>query len=162
GRPDVDSPLFLFIPTLKPASMADSGGTALQADAPQPAPSLPRTDPNSFAQLLESFRAAKAQVKRAADWKEPLDLLNRLQTTPPTDPYILQQLALATYKFERPDKKVALIQVKIILGDLNPQESSDAETVGIWGAIHKRLWEELKNPEDLDESARAYARGYYI
>jgi hypothetical protein len=80
----------------------------------------------------------------------------------PNDPYILQQLALATYKYERPDKKVSLIQAKIILSDLAPQTSSDAETVGLWGAIHKRLWEELKSNDDLDESVRAYARGYYI
>jgi hypothetical protein len=80
----------------------------------------------------------------------------------PTDPYILQQLALATYKHEQPDKKVSLIQAKIILGDLAPQTSSDAETVGLWGGIHKRLWEELKSNDDLEEAVRAYARGYYI
>ena len=59
----------------------------------------------------------------------------------PDDPYILQQLALATYKFEQPDKKTSLINAKNILNALAPQTSSDAETVGIWGAIHKRLWD---------------------
>jgi hypothetical protein len=34
--------------------------------------------------------------------------------------------------------------------------------VGIWGAIHKRLWGATQNREDLDESVKAYARGYYI
>jgi len=29
-------------------------------------------------------------------------------------------------------------------------------------AIHKRLWEELRNNDDLEEAVRAYARGYYI
>ena len=73
-----------------------------------------------------------------------------------------QQLALATYKYQQPDKKTSLINAKNILNALAPQTSSDAETVGLWGAIHKRLWDEIANPEDLDEAVRAYARGYYI
>jgi hypothetical protein len=147
---------------LKPASIPAGTIAAVAAAAPQPAPSAPPTDPNSFAHLLESFRTAKAKVKKAADWKEPLDLLDRLKTMQPKDPYILQQLALATYKHEQPDKREALITAKIILRDLAPKTSSDAETVGLWGAIHKRLWEELKTPADLDEAILAYARGYYI
>src|SRR5882724_3950556 len=163
GSPEVDSPVFLFIPTLKPASLPAAGAAAMpEAAAPQPAPSSRPTDSTSFAELLEKFRAAKRDAKKAADWAMPLELLGRLKTMQPNDPYILQQLALATYKHERPDKKVSLIQAKIILGDLAPQTSSDAETVGLWGAIHKRLWEELKNNDDLDEAVRAYARGYYI
>jgi hypothetical protein len=163
GSPEVDSPVFLFIPTLKPASLPAAGTAAMPAAAaPQPAPSSPPTDSTSFAELLEKFRAAKRAAKKVPDWAKPLELLGRLKTMQPNDPYILQQLALATYKNERPDKKVSLIQAKIILGDLAPQTSSDAETVGLWGAIHKRLWEELKNNDDLDEAVRAYARGYYI
>ena len=163
GSPEVDSPLFLFIPTLKPASLPAAGTAAMPAaTAPQPADSSQPTDSTSFAELLEKFRAAKRAANKAADWAKPLELLGRLKMMQPNDPYILQQLALATYKYERPDKKVSLIQAKIILSDLAPQTSSDAETVGLWGAIHKRLWEELKSNDDLDESVRAYARGYYI
>jgi hypothetical protein len=163
GSAEVDSPVFLFIPTLKPASLPVAGTAATPAAAaPQPAPSSRPTDSSSFAELLEKFRAAKRAANEAPDWATPLELLGRLKTMQPTDPYILQQLALATYKHERPDKKVSLIQAKIILGDLAPQTSSDAETVGLWGAIHKRLWEELKSNDDLDEAVRAYARGYYI
>ena len=80
----------------------------------------------------------------------------------PDDPYILQQLALATYKFQQPDRKTSLINAKDILNALAPQTSSDAETVGLWGAIHKRLWDEGKDREHLDEAVRAYGRGYYI
>ena len=41
----------------------------------------------------------------------------------PDDPYILQQLALATYKFQQPDKKTSLINAKNILNALAPQTS---------------------------------------
>jgi hypothetical protein len=157
--PEADSPVFLFIPTLRAASLPD---TKTVTDVPQAAPSSKSTDQSSFAELLESFRVAKAEVEDAADWAVPLEVLNRLKTMQPDDPYILQQLALATYKSEQPDKKASLIGAKNILGGLAPQTSSDAETVGLWGAIHKRLWEEAKSPADLEEAIRAYGRGYYI
>ena len=157
-RPEVDSPVFLFIPSLQaPILLNVAAETALQ-----PALSSAPTDQKSFAELLVSFRAAKNQVTAADDWAVPLGLLNRLKTMQPDDPYILQQLALATYKFEQPDKKAALIKAQGILSKLAPQTSSDAETVGLWGAIHKRLWDQTQNRADLDESVKAYGRGYYI
>jgi hypothetical protein len=156
---EVDSPVFLFIPALQAASL--SKATVMAAAAAPPAPSSAPTDQKSFAELLVNFRAAKDGVKAAEDWALPLALLKRLKTMQPDDPYILQQLALATYKFEQPDKKTSLINAKNILNALGPQTSSDAETVGIWGAIHKRLWDATQNREDLDESVKAYARGYY-
>ena len=156
---EVDSPVFLFIPSLQPASLPR---VAAAATAAAPAPSSAPTDQNSFASLLESFHAAKAAAGEADDWLVPLGLLNRLKTMQPDDPYILQQLALATYKYEQPDKTSSLVNAKKILEKLAPQTSSDAETVGIWGAIHKRLWDQIANPEDLNEAIQAYARGYYI
>ena len=160
GSQEVDSPVFLFIPALQAASLRKA--TVMAAAAASPAPSSAPTDQKSFAELLVNFRAAKDGVKAAEDWALPLALLKRLKTMQPDDPYILQQLALATYKFEQPDKKTSLINAKNILNALGPQTSSDAETVGIWGAIHKRLWGATQNREDLDESVKAYARGYYI
>lgn len=157
---EVDSPVFLFIPALQAASL--NKATVMAAAAAPPAPSSAPTDQKSFAELLVNFRAARDAVKEADDWALPLALLKRLKTMQPDDPYILQQLALATYKFQQPDKKTSLINAKNILNALAPQTSSDAETVGMWGAIHKRLWDEIANPEDLDEAVRAYARGYYI
>jgi MAP3K TRAFs-binding domain len=158
GSPEVDSPVFLFIPSLQAPILLN---LAVEA-APLPALSSAPTDKKSFAELLVSFRAAKGQAAAPDDWAVPLGLLNRLKTMQPDDPYILQQLALATYKFEQPDKKAALIKAQGILSKLVPQTSSDAETVGLWGAIHKRLWSQTKNRDDLNVSVKAYGRGYYI
>ncbi len=66
GSREADSPVFLFIPTLQPASIPAANLAMAPAAVPQPAPSAPQTDPNSFAHLLESFSAAKARVKKAA------------------------------------------------------------------------------------------------
>lgn len=77
------------------------------------------------------------------------------------DPYVIQQLALATYKSEMPDKLTALQNAKTILEPLAPATSSDAETVGLWGAV-RGLWEESKNKAYLDQAIRAHARGYFF
>jgi Tetratricopeptide Repeats-Sensor len=159
--PEPDSPVFLFIPSLQPASLPKAREIAA-AGPPAPSSKPMDQEQKSFAELLASFRAAKDAVSEVDDWALPLALLKRLKTMQPDDPYILQQMALATYKFGKPDTTTSLVKAKDILSALAPKTSSDAETVGIWGAIHKRLWGETKNREDLDESVKAYARGYYI
>jgi tetratricopeptide (TPR) repeat protein len=160
---EADSPVFLFIPSLRDASSASAKLGAVEAVAkPAPAPSSAPTDASIFADLLQSFRATKAKAEDPPDWEAPLRLLERLATMQPDDPYILQQLALATYKYEQPDKVASLVAAKRVLEKLAPRTSSDAETVGLWGAIHKRLAEKLNNRDDIDEALRAYGRGYYI
>jgi tetratricopeptide (TPR) repeat protein len=162
SHPEADSPVFLFIPSLRAANLEPSAPEAVEHAPADPAPSSEPTDASSFAHLLESFRAAKASAQKPADWQAPLQLLGRLQKMQPEDPFILQQLALATYKYRQPDRRSSLVAAKEILEKLTPRVSSDAETVGLWGSVHKQLWDELKNRDDLEEAVRAYARGYYI
>ena len=42
------------------------------------------------------------------------------------------------------------------------ETSNDTETLGLWGAVHKRLWEFTKDTANLDESVRGYERGFYL
>jgi len=88
--------------------------------------------------------------------------LEQLKTKLPRDSHILQQLAVATYKSKLPDPKSALEEARNILSELHPRTTNDPETLGIWGAIHKRLWELDSKPEDLDESIRSYGKGFYL
>jgi hypothetical protein len=155
-RREVDSPVYLFLPSLTRAERA--AALAMAAPAPSSAP----MDDKSFADLMDSFRRAKAAVKRSSDWIKPIAFLERLRTMQPQDPYVLQQLALATYKSELPDKLTALRDAKSILAPLAPTTSADAETVGLWGAVHKRLWEEGHDPADLDQGISAYERGFFL
>lgn len=69
---------------------------------------------------------------------------------------IVPHLALSTYKSEMP----ALRKAKEILMPLAPATSSDVEMVGLWGAVHKRLWEKGKKKAGLDQAIRAYERGH--
>src|SRR5512132_116991 len=153
-NPNVDSPVFLFLQSLAEKEVV--------MKAAVPAPAATPVSKESFAELMENFRKAKAEVKKPIDWLTVSGVLKALQEMQPNDPYIIQQLALATYKSEMPDKVQALRKAKDILMPLAPWTSSDAETVGLWGAVHKRLWEERKEKADLDQGIRAYERGYFF
>lgn len=74
----------------------------------------------------------------------------------------MQRLALITYKSKFPNEKSALLEAHGLLNLLNPVTSNDTETLGLWGAVHKRLWELTKDIKFLDEAIRAYERGFFI
>ena len=38
----------------------------------------------------------------------------------------------------------------------------DTETLGLWGAVHKRFWELRKDPAALEEAIRGYERGFQL
>ena len=157
AREEVDSPVFVFLPDLQPSRERAERGVA--PAAPQQGSAGP-----SIADLRTAVALARQQVrdKVPSDWLRVVDRLNELRQLQPDDPYVVQQLALATYKSQHPDKVTALRAARDVLEVLQPRVSSDGETVGLWGAIHKRLWEAGKSRADLDEAIRAHERGFRI
>jgi len=118
-----------------------------------------------LAALMKTARDARAR----GDFRSMRDVLRGVHAVQgeKADPYIVQQLAFATYKSDDPDPKSALLESKAILSKLDPQASSDPETLGLWGAIHKRLYEmkELSSQdhvEVLTAAIRAYQKGFYL
>ena len=89
-------------------------------------------------------------------------LLEEVRKLRPNDSFVLQQLALATYKSKQPTDLEALQNAQQIMQELSPETSNNPETVGLWGAIHKRLWELNDDPRYLNESISAYERGFYL
>jgi hypothetical protein len=74
----------------------------------------------------------------------------------------VQRLALATYKSKQPTGERALNEALKVLEPLAPRTTLDPETLGLYGAVHKRLWDMTQAREHLDESIRAYERGFFI
>jgi hypothetical protein len=156
-QPDVDSPVYLFLPKLRAwnAGVAPILEAAV-AEAAQPVAAS--ADDSSIAELMETFREAK----KDSEWSSAARSLNKLIAKRPNDPYYPQQLALATYKSKKPDPVAALNAAKEILEKLRPHESTDPETLGLWGAVHKRLYELTGDAAALDESIWAYEKGFYV
>jgi tetratricopeptide (TPR) repeat protein len=162
ATPQVDSPVFIFLPVLAPqrpdAKLAEraarAGAEAAPPEAPPPGPSL--------ADLRKAFEEAKLNAKTAQDWLTVVQRLQDWRKLEPSDPFVVQQLALATYKSESPDKIAALEAAATVLERLQPKLAGDAETVGLWGAIHKRLWDARHSSADLDEAIRSYERGFQL
>ena len=67
-----------------------------------------------------------------------------------------------TYKSRYPNAVDALRAARIILEALKPETSGDPETLGLWGSIHKQLWEETADRAALDEGIAAYERAFYM
>ena len=151
-KKETDSPVYTFLPTL-------CEPTAGQAkEVPSIAAALATTAADQTVTLLmDMFHQARV----ASNWPGAKMALEQLKTKLPRDSHILQQLALATYKSELPDLKSALEEARNIC-KLHPPKTNDPETLGIWGAIHKRLWELDSKPEDLEESIRSYGKGFYL
>jgi len=98
----------------------------------------------------------------ASDFVAACPLLEEVYKQRPNDSFVVQQLALATYKAKQPTPEAALLKAKKILEVLSPMTTNDPETLGLWGAIHKRLWELKHQETDLNESIAAYERGFYV
>ena len=108
------------------------------------------------AQSRKDFLTAKTLLEAA------LQLRRQIDPNSTEDPSLIQRLALVTYKSKQPTQEDALQEAKSFLQVLNPETSNDTETLGLWGAIHKRLWELRQAESDLDEAVRAYERGFYL
>jgi hypothetical protein len=80
----------------------------------------------------------------------------------PNEVFVIQKLALATYKSKLPTPIEALNEAWHMLEGLAPKISTDVETLGLYGAVHKRLWDETKVPLHLDKAIWAHEKGFYI
>lgn len=171
--PQTDSPVYTYLANLQPPSqkmeilatakavaekVVDAAAAAADEKPASPKAAADMADDLANSTLLDAARAARAD----GQFVVAKALLLKLKERRPTDPYVIQQLALVTYKSKQPSVELALFAAQNILEELDPLNSTDPETLGLWGAVHKRLWEVKAERKYLDESLRAYERGFYI
>lgn len=168
--PSNDSPVYTFLNNLTPPALAK----AMQGVAEAAAKSAPDAsgEPAGGAAAAATHSVLMQQVDKAqkdGDFVTAKVLLSTIRgmmkaadPNRPEDPYIIQRLALVTYKSKQPTPQKALEDARALLETLNPATSNDPETLGLWGAVHKRLWDETKGAAHLDEAVRGYERGFYL
>jgi len=152
----VDSPVYTFLQLRPPnRTVAEQMADRLVAAATAPA-AAPTAQ--SLAMLMDLVRGCKAD----GNWANAKALLMSARMIAPNDVYVTQQLALATYKSKQPDAVTALNEARTLLGGLNPTNCNDAETLGLWGAVHKRLFEATGDAAALDAAIQAHEKGYWL
>jgi hypothetical protein len=169
-----DSPVYKFIDRLTPPSVAEEVKQAVAAAASDISPSSDGSGTPAHSEMMH--RVDEAQKK--GDWVKTKILLEEVREMRKAktaqeiaagqpsanleDPYILQRLALATYKSRYPTPEEAFKQARDLLNLLDPQVSNDTETLGLWGSVHKRMWDRTKESSYLDQAIRGYERGFYL
>ena len=165
AKNSIDSPVYEFLHGLEPPALPVAGGPKAAppsvAATNTPAPAADAV----FSAVLDMFNDAR----KNSDFAGARTLVVKLRAlkplpdgTPSMDPFLVQQHAFVTYMSKQPTKLQALQDAKAILATLEPDQTGDAETLGLWGAVHKRLWDETGDRQALDQSVFAYARGFYI
>lgn len=148
GKPD--SPVYTFMPRLRRPSLSDEEFAELvdEKEAEQ--------------ERLAGLMKQGEEAGRASDHVAAAAAYRAADKLKPRDPFIIQQLALSTYKAEQPDNITALVSGLAIIAVLEPDLSNDPETRGITGAMHKRLWLATGERAQLDLAVRHYRRGFEV
>lgn len=180
AKAETDSPVYTFLPNLTPPAHSPPPPPPAMAAAPDATagvlggahklmksivhgqyigvPKVMVPAPKSAKSALEE---ALAHIEAGA-FADACQLLEDIREQRPNDSFVVQQLALATYKSQLPTPEAALRAAKKILGELSPATTNDPETLGLWGAIHKRLWEIKRDRADLDEAIDVCERGFRV
>ena len=179
-----DSPVYTFLNGLTPPALAaamegvaeevakaapaiEAAGNIVYSDLMEQADEAQKEGDFASAKALLSrlrrklreaaLKEAKRAVEEAAGRGEKVEMREG-----PEDSYLIHRLALATYKSKQPNPQAALEEARDLLLALDPATSNDTETLGLWGAVHKRLWDETRDSKHLDEAVRGYERGFYL
>jgi hypothetical protein len=162
ASPSPDSPVYKFIEGLRAPAIEETRILVARQKSKADESNGPASITHSALMKQVDQAVAAKDFARAKTLLAAARALNPETGRRGENPYILQRLALLTYKSKSPTEEAALREAKDLLAGLEPQTSNDTETLGLWGAIHKRLWKLTKEPADLDEAVRAYERGFYI
>ncbi len=178
---ETDSPVYTFLQKLAPPSIVEPAAQAMAQAArglqqagkaiAEAAPALQTEQPGSHDPTLAVLVEQGEQAIRGSDFGTAKALFAaalQLGHDRPDggaimhDPYLRQRLVLATYKAKQPDEVSALSEALDVLAPLAPEDSNDPETVGLAGAIEKRLFDKGQGADHLKRAIWYYGRGHYL
>jgi tetratricopeptide (TPR) repeat protein len=165
-KPAEDSPVYVFVKGLKPPFRELLNAVAAAAPAAAFSARLEGTvtanQDNAAPQTISVLMQQAQKAIDNSDFVTAESLLNVVKSLAPRDPYVSQKLAMSAYKSKLPDPLTALRRAEKCLLDLNPDDSTDTETLGLWGAIHKRLWELASDQVDLETALSAHNKAFLL
>lgn len=150
---ETDSPLFHHIRGVVPYSLPPEEYIHIIKE-------LVNKEKSIFA-LVENAKIEMAN----GNFSEAAKLWKKASEKIENDSYFIQQYAFCTYKDKTVNPNIALTDALGIIRKLEPENrnTTDPETLGITGAIYKRLWENNeKTTEYLERAIDYYKRGFTI
>lgn len=148
GNEDIDSPVYTYLRELAPPQININDTKLEQTDV------IKESLGNIIEQAIEELNNDNFILAKS--------LLAKAHSIKPNDSYIVQKLVLATYKSKYPSHIEALKEALSILRTLKIEDTTDPETLGLAGAIFKRMYEEKNNLEYLNNAIKYYEKGFYI
>lgn len=147
----IDSPLYDFIKDINPPKLPATEYKRIIGD-------LAEREKHIFA-IVEK---AKNHME-ASEFTEAANLWGRACEIATTESYFVQQHALALYKSKFPTELSALSDALRVIERLVPDgDTNDPETLGLTGAIYKRMWLITRDPEYLRRAINYYGKGFQI
>jgi hypothetical protein len=151
-----DSPVYTYLRGMRPPALEEGAAGAHVGLSP-----LAVEDP--LTELIELAEAAKHRSDFGAARAHFREAVERSGG----DVFLTQRLALVTYKEHEQDADDgtaidALQRAQRVLAPCKPDLSTDPETLGLAGAIEKRLFERTGDAQHLERSIRYYERGFYV
>ncbi|HEX2870892.1 MAG TPA: tetratricopeptide repeat-containing protein [Polyangiaceae bacterium] len=157
-EPETDSPVFTFLTELK-------GRSLTQTELKQQVDAIEDYG-DTLGKFLDAGRKAAGDSRHGEAklfFQQALDLTTQQKgEASAPDAFIVQQLALATYKEKTNSPMQALTEAWKVISLLSPATSTDPETLGIAGAIQKRLWQQRQDIQCLNDSIDLYGRGFDV
>lgn len=150
---ETDSPLFHHIRGVEPYTLPADEFVQIINDLT-----------NKEKSIFSFVEKAKTEISKS-NFSEAAKFWKKASEKVENDVYFIQQLALCTYKDSSVSPNIALTDALQIINQLEPQDrnTTDPETLGITGAIYKRLWlNDKKTIEFLDRAIDYYKRGFTI
>ncbi len=166
---ETDSPVYTFLTGLRAPEMQEMIDTALagaNSGARETASADDATKQTLSYMISEAENALRKKEFGLAKglFQTALSLSNN-KTDPQftvNDPYLVQRLALCTYKAQDPDYVTSLKTALDLLQKIDLDRTNDPETVELAGSIEKHLYEENQGNEHINNAILLYQRGYFL
>ena len=173
GSDQVDSPVYTFLDGLLPPSLQEKAvrvarqvGDALANAAGNGNENQDDEQENQTLSLLVKQAEDAISSKRYEQAKNLLSsaiLISQLNNDDKSgNAYLIQRLALATYKSKKPVEITALNDAMALLEKIDLAHTNDPETVALAGAIEKKLYECKDGDHHIDNAILFFQRGYYL
>ncbi|MGR5281396.1 TRAFs-binding domain-containing protein [Photobacterium damselae] len=147
----IDSPLYNFINDIQPPTLPAAEYARIIGDLAEKG--------NHIFAITEKAKTLMAE----GQFIDATKLWKRASEMAPTEDYFVQQQALATYKSKSPSETIALSDALRIIEKLSHNgETNDPETLGLTGAIYKRMWLNNNDRECLRRAKNFYEKGFQI